>query len=155
MAYSIVLTLHSFVRWVLVVVAVVALVRAFSGWLGKQEWTTLDSRLGVLLSSSADLQMLLGLILYIFLSPLTQAAFKDFGAAMSDPVLRYWGVEHIVMLFAAVVLIHIGQTMAKRAEAALKYKWVAIFLGLALLAMLVAIPWPFLPVGSGRPWIRL
>jgi hypothetical protein len=155
MVYSIVLTLHSFVRWVLVILAVVAVVRAFSGWLGKKEWTTLDSRLGVLLSSSADLQMLLGLILYIFLSPLTQAAFKDFGAAMSDPVLRYWGVEHIVMLFAAVVLIHIGQTMAKRAEAALKYKWVAIFLGLALLVMLVAIPWPFLPVGSGRPWIRL
>jgi hypothetical protein len=155
MLYSIVLTLHSFVRWVLVIVAVVAVVRAFAGWLGKKEWTALDSRLGVLLSSSADLQMLLGLILYIFLSPLTQAAFKNFGGAMSVPVLRYWGVEHIVMLFAAVVLIHIGQMMAKRAEPALKYKWAAIFLGLALLAMLVAIPWPFLAVGSGRPWIRL
>ena len=45
--------------------------------------------------------------------------------------------------------------MAKRAEPVLKYKWAAIFLGLALLAMLVAIPWPFLAVGSGRPWIRL
>jgi len=155
MLYSIVLTLHSFVRWVLVIVAVIAVVRALAGWLGKKEWTALDSRLGILLSSSADLQMLLGLILYIFLSPLTQAAFKDFGAAMSNPGLRYWGVEHIVMLFAAVVLIHIGQTMAKRAEGALKYKRAAIFLGLALLAMLVAIPWPFLPVGSGRPWIRL
>ena len=155
MLYFIVLTLHSFVRWVLVIVAVVAVVRAFAGWLGKKEWTALDSRLGVLLSSSADLQMLLGLILYIFLSPLTQAAFKDFGAAMSDPVLRYWGVEHIFMLFAAVVLIHVGQAMAKRAEAALKYKWVAIFFGLAALAMLVSIPWPFLPVGSGRPWFRL
>ena len=107
------------------------------------------------MSSSADLQMLLGLILYIFLSPLTQAVFRDVGAAMSDPVLRYWGVEHIVMLFAAVVLIHVGQAMAKRAEAALKYKWAAIFFGLAMLAMLVAIPWPFLAVGSGRPWIRL
>src|SRR5512136_2474965 len=122
MAYSIVLTLHSFVRWVLVIVAVIAVVRAFSGWLGKKEWAALDSQLGVLLSSSADVQMLLGLILYIFLSPLTQAVFKDFGAAMSDPALRYWGVEHIGMLFAAVVLIHIGQMMAKRAEAALKYK---------------------------------
>ena len=155
MVYSIVLTLHSFVRWILVIVAVVAVVRAFAGWLGKKEWTVLDSRLGVLLSSSADVQMLLGLILYIFLSPLTQAAFKDFGAAMSDPVLRYWGVEHIVMLAAAVVLIHVGQAMARRAEAALKYKWAAIFFGLAMLAMLVAIPWPFLAVGSGRPWIRL
>ena len=155
MLYSIVLILHSFVRWVLVSVAVVAVVRAFAGWLGKKEWTALDSRLGVLLSSSADLQMLLGLILYIFLSPLTQAAFRDFGGAMSDPVLRYWGVEHIVMLFAAVILIHVGQTMARRAEMGLKYKWVSIFFGLAVLAMLVAIPWPFLVVGSGRPWIRL
>ncbi len=155
MLYSIALLFHSFVRWVLIIVAVIAVVRAFAGWLGKKEWTALDSRLGVLLSSSADVQMLLGLILYIFLSPLTQAAFKDFGAAMTDSMLRYWGVEHIGMLFAAVVLIHMGQTMAKRAAAALKHKWAAIFLGLALLAMLVAIPWPFLAVGSGRPWIRL
>jgi hypothetical protein len=123
--------------------------------LGKKEWTALDSRLGVVLSSSADLQMLLGLILYIFLSPFTQAVFKDFGAAMSDPLRRYWGVEHIVMLFAAVALIHVGQAMAKRAEAALKYKWAGIFFGLAALAMLVAIPWPFLAVGNGRPWMRL
>jgi hypothetical protein len=155
MAYSIVLTLHSFVRWVLVIAAVVAVARAFAGWLGKKEWAALDGQLGMLLSSAADLQMLLGLALYIFLSPLTQAVFRNFGAAMSDPVLRYWGVEHIAMLFAAVVLIHIGQMMARRAQAALKYKWVSIFFGLALLAMLVAIPWPFLPVGSGRPWIRL
>ena len=155
MLYSVVLTLHSFVRWVLVIVAVVAVVRALAGWLGKKEWTALDSRLGVLLSSSADLQMLLGLVLYIFLSPLTQAVFKDFGAVMSDPLLRYWGVEHIVMLAAAVALIHVGQAMTKRAEATLKYKWAGIFFGLAALAMLVAIPWPFLPVGSGRPWIRL
>ncbi len=155
MVYSIVLILHSFVRWVLVIVAVVAVVRAFAGWLGKKEWTASDSRLGVLLASSADLQMLLGLILYIFLSPLTQAVFKDFGAAMSDPALRYWGVEHIFLLFAAVVLIHIGQAMAKRAEAAPKYKWMAIFVGLAVLVILVAIPWPFLAVGSERPWLRL
>jgi len=48
MAYSIILTLHSFVRWVLVIVAVVAVVRAFAGWLGKKEWTALDSRWGPL-----------------------------------------------------------------------------------------------------------
>jgi len=154
MAYSIVIVLHSLVRWVLVIVTIVAVARALAGWLGRKEWAALDSRLGVILSSSADLQMLLGLILYIFLSPLTQAVFKDFGAAMSDPVLRYWGVEHIFMLFVAVVLIHVGQMMAKRAGAAAKYKWAAIFYGLAMLAMLVAIPWPFLAVGSGRPWLR-
>ena len=155
MLYSIVLILHSFVRWVLVIVAAVAVARALAGWLGKKEWTVADSRLGMLLSASADVQMLLGLGLYLFLSPLTQPAFKDFGAAMSNPALRYCGVEHIFIMVVAVVLIHLGQTLSKRAATAVKYKWAAIFFGLALVAMLAAIPWPFLAMGSGRPWLRV
>jgi hypothetical protein len=152
--YSFVLTLHSLLRWVVVILAVVTVVRAFGGWFGKKEWTTLDGRLGMLSSISIDLQLLVGLILYIFLSPLTKGAFQDFGAAMSDQVLRFWAVEHIFWMVLALILMHVGRAISKRAVGATsKHRRAAIFFGLATLAILFAIPWPFL--SYGRPLIRL
>jgi hypothetical protein len=152
--YPFILTLHSILRWVVLILAVVAVVRALVGWFGKKEWTALDDRLGMLLSGSMDLQVLLGFILYIFLSPFTQTTFQDFGAAMSNELLRYWSVEHVLLMILALILIHVGRATSKVAEEATsKHRRAAIFFGLAMLAILLAIPWPFLPYG--RPLIRL
>jgi len=153
--YSIVLTLHSLVRWIVVILALAAVVRAFIGWLGKQAWTPLDDRLGMWYTISLDVQLLLGLVLYIFLSPLAQAAFRDFGAAMSNPVLRFFAVEHILTMVVAVILAHVGRALSRRAtEAQARHRRAVILYGLATLVILVAVPWPFM-TGVGRPWIRL
>ena len=152
--YPIMLTLHSILRWVVLIVAIVAVVRALVGWLGKNEWTALDDTLGTMLSGSMDLQVLLGIILYIFLSPFTKSVFQDFGAAMSDGRLRYWSVEHVFLMIVALVLIHAGRATSKRAEEATKkHRLAFIFFGLATLAILIAIPWPF--YSYGRPLLRL
>ena len=151
---TIVLTLHSLLRWVVLILAVVTVVRAFSGWLGKKEWAALDNRLGSFFSSSMDLQLLLGLILYILLSPITRSALQNFGAAMSDAVLRFWATEHVFSMVAAVVLAHVGRALSKRATPdTSKHRRAAIWFALATLAILIAIPWPFLTYG--RPLIRL
>ena len=140
--YSVVLFLHSWVRWIVAVAAVVAVARALYGWLGKKGWAKLDDQLGLLFSTSLDVQMLLGLILYIFLSPITRAAFKNFGAAMSDGTLRFFAVEHILYMVIAVVLGHVGRTLSKKAtQATAKHRIAAILFGLATLAILLAIPW--------------
>lgn len=152
--YSILLTLHSLLRWIVVILAVVTVMRALAGWFGKKQWTAMDGRLGMFSSVSVDLQFLLGLALYIFLSPLTKQAFQDFGAAMSNGLLRYWAVEHIFWMVLALILMHVGRASSKRAEGSTrKHRRVAIFFGLATLAILFAIPWPFL--SYGRPLIRL
>jgi len=140
--YPVVLFLHSWVRWIVAVAAVVAVARALYGWLGKKGWAKLDDQLGLLFSTSLDVQMLLGLILYIFLSPITRAAFKNFGAAMSDGTLRFFAVEHILYMVIAVVLGHVGRTLSKKAtQATAKHRIAAILFGLATLAILLAIPW--------------
>ena len=140
--YSVVLFLHSWVRWIVMIAAVVAIVRAFYGWLGKKGWAKLDDQLGLLFSTSLDVQMLLGLILYIFLSPITQAAFKNLGAAMSDATLRFFTLEHLLYMLVAVVLGHVGRALSKKAtEPVAKHRMAAILFGLATLAILLAIPW--------------
>jgi hypothetical protein len=152
--YPLILTLHSILRWIVLILAVVAFVRALVGWLGQKEWTALDNRFGMLLSASTDLQVLLGIILYIFLSPITTTAFRDLGTAMGNELQRFWTLEHVLLMIVALILIHAGRATSKSAEGARsKHKRAAIFFGLAILVILIAIPWPFL--SYGRPLIRL
>ena len=101
-----------------------------------------------------DAQMLLGLLLYGLLSPYTAAAMNDFGAAMRDPVLRFWAVEHLTLMLSAVILAHLGRVLARKTdEVDKKRKRFLICFGLALLLMLLGMPWP--GMASGRPLFRV
>jgi hypothetical protein len=91
------------------------------------------------------LQLLLGLLLYFGLSPITKAAFADFGAAMKDTTLRLYAVEHFITMIAAVALIQVGRILSKKAsDDASKFKKMAIYTTIALLLMLSRMPnWKF------------
>lgn len=136
------LHLHDTLRWLLLLSLVVTLVKYISGWLGNQPWKKLDNILAIVFTSLMDLQLLAGLILYFFLSPVTKMAFNDFGAAMKNPDLRFYAVEHFLMMLIAVVLVHIGRAKSKKAKTdTAKFKTATIFFLIALVIMLVAIPW--------------
>ena len=141
--YLFILILHNLVRWLILIAALVAIVKAVAGWSGKREWTKADNLAGLLYISMLDLNVLLGLILYVFLSPLTtQAIFNDFGAAMSDRILRFFAVEHLAGMIIALVLAHIGRSASKRAVAAVRqHRTAAIWYTISLLIILVSIPW--------------
>ena len=148
--YSIVLLLHSWIRWLAVLagpLATAAAIRKDSVGLARAQ------RLGFIFMIALDLQLLLGLLLYGVLSPFTTQAMSDFGAAMRDPVLRYWAVEHFALMLSAAVLVHVGRVLARKAASAeQKRKRLLICFGLATLLMLVGIPWPGTP--NGRELFR-
>jgi hypothetical protein len=151
--YPIMLAVHSALRWIVVITAVAAVARAVHGWLSQREWTTSDRWWGILFSSGMDLQALLGFILYGFLSPMSRAALRDVGAALSDPTLRYWGIEHIGLMAVALGLVHAGRALSERASrASAQHRRAAMFFTLATLLIVSATPWPFLP--HGRPLLR-
>jgi hypothetical protein len=103
--------------------------------------------------STLDLQLLLGLALYVWLSPLTSVAMQDFGSAMGNPVLRFWAVEHLTGMMVAIVLAHIGRVRVRKAtDSVRRHKLAAVFAGLALLAILATIPWP--GTAAARPLLR-
>ncbi len=112
--YGLMLALHSLARWAVLLVGVWAVIRAISGWLGRKPWGPDDDRAGSLFAMSVDLQFLLGLLLYLFFSPITRAAFSDFGLAMRTSALRFWAVEHVATMVLAVALVHIGRVRARR-----------------------------------------
>jgi len=136
------LHLHNTLRWLLLVVLVITLVKYLAGWLGNQSWKKTDNILGVVFTSLMDLQLLVGLALYFFISPITTLALSDFGAAMKDADLRFYAVEHFAMMLIAVVLVHIGRAKAKKAKVDRnKFKTAFIFFAIALVVILAAIPW--------------
>lgn len=152
--YSLTLTLHNLSRWLVLGFGVWALVRAFGGWFGRCNWNRLDDRAGLAFVSIIDLQLLLGLVLYFLFSPFPAIAFQNFGAAMSDRMVRYFAVEHLVMMVLALALAHIGRALVKKAvDPVVKHKRAALWFLAALLVILAAVPWPFLNLG--RPWLRL
>lgn len=150
--YPLVLALHSWLRWVVLVLLLLALARAVAGR-GGRPWTAADNAAGKWLGIAFDIQFTLGLLLYIFLSPITRIAFTDFGGAMANSGLRFFAVEHVVGMFIAMALVHVGKAKIRKADApARRHTLAMIFFGLALLVMLASIPWPGMP--AGRPLFR-
>jgi hypothetical protein len=140
--YTGLLHTHNLFRWLVLIVIVLAVVFAFIGWFKKRDWTKKDNITGLILTIFMDIQFLVGIILYAFVSPLTKAAFSDFGAAMKNSALRFYAVEHILLMIIALVLVHIGRSKSKKAVAPWKkHRVAAIYYGIALVLILAAIPW--------------
>jgi hypothetical protein len=141
-------------RWIVFLAAILALVNAVRSLKAPSD-TKLPGRLyDTLFMASVDLQLLFGLILYFGASPFTRDALEDFGAAMSNSQLRFWAVEHPFGMLVAIAFVRIGRIVAGKAatpESARKKR--LIWFVLAILVMLVTIPWPGMP--NGRPLFRL
>jgi len=149
--YSTVLFLHSWVRWLALVAGVGATFAALGA--GGAALSRAE-RWGRIFMIALDVQMLLGLLLYGLLSPYTAAALKDFGAAMREPVLRFWAVEHLTMMLAAVIVAHVGKVLARKAtDPAKKRMRLLLCFGVALLLVLLGMPWP--GRATARPLFRV
>jgi hypothetical protein len=151
--YGLVLLLHSLLRWAVLLTGVVAAARAITGWRSGRPWTLADDRAAVWFTIALDTQVLLGLLLYFALSPITRAALQDFGGAMANASLRYWAAEHVFGMVTALVLAHAGRARIRRVgNDARRHKVAAVFFTLALLAIIASVPWP--GMAYGRPLLR-
>lgn len=152
--YPTVLTIHSLLRWIILLAGLLAVARACAGWTGGRSWTATDNRAGIWFTAVLDLQLLVGLLLYLALSPLTQLAMADPAAAMQSSGLRFWLVEHPLGVVIGLVFAHVGRVRIRRANTdRSRHRVAAIFFGVALLALLLSTPWPGTPAGRPLlPW---
>lgn len=150
--YPTVLALHSWLRWFVLLAGLIALVRAVSGWASGRAWTGADHRAGAVFVGLLDLQLVLGLLLYAWLSPITWTALTDMAAAMRNPMLRYWAVEHVFGMLLALAVVHVGRARLRRAPDGRRHRIAALSIGVGLLVILASIPWP--GMASARPLLR-
>ncbi len=146
--YLIVLMLHSWIRWVAFVGGVGTTLAALMNRERTAEGWSLVTMIAL------DLQLLLGLLLYLVVSPNMREINAHFGEAMQNPQLRFWAVEHLTAMLAAIILAHVGRVIARHAQtASAKRGRLLVCFGLATILMIVGMQWP----GSrgGRPLFRV
>jgi len=132
---------HSLLRYVLLLLLLIVIYKSFTGK-GKRPFTDVDKRLGTLTVLTAHFQLLIGLGLFFLKDWHSQ--FSNMANVMSNPVLRFFAVEHMVGMLIAILLLTIGNAKAKRAASDdKKFSLLAWFFTIALVIIFISIPWPF------------
>ena len=145
--YIFLVHLHSILRWFLLAFIVMAIILSFSKKNGAPGRGFSSLAAGLWSMAIAHIQLIIGLVLYFISSKVIFDA-----STMKSPVLRFYTVEHILVMLIAIVLITIGYVKAKRAaEPGKRNRTLLIYFIIALLLILSRIPWPFLGYGGG--WI--
>lgn len=152
--YNILLSLHSILRWVIILLAILAIVRSGSGMTAGKPFGPGDKKTGLFLMIAAHTTLLVGLYLWLF-GPLGLANIRNlgFGEVMKDRAYRFFAVEHLVGMLIAIVLITVGRGASKKnIPDRAKHKRTFWFILVALLIILASVPWPFM-TEIGRPWL--
>lgn len=145
--------LHNFLRWVILILLLVSIIKAYTGWKGKRTFAAGDKKIWLFTMISAHITLLLGLY---------QVALGRYGfftttlpegtSVMKDTFYRFFWVEHPLGMIIAITLITLGHGMAKKPLSdEVKYKKAFIYFLLALVVIFATIPWPFREI-VGRPW---
>lgn len=139
--YTTLLSIHSIVRWFILIVFIYAIIRAFYGLLLKKEFSKTDNKVLFVTALLAHIQLLVGVWLY-FISPIVSFFIHNFPVAVKQNEFRFFGMEHGLTMLLAIILITIGSSLAKRKETSKsKFKTIALWYGLSLVLILIAIPY--------------
>src|SRR5258708_35548233 len=107
------LHLHSFLRWVILLLALIAIYKSYVGMTAGKPFTAGDKKTGLFLMIAAHTTLLIGLVQWI-VGPwgLKNIENMGFGAVMKDQVARFYGVENLMGMIIAIVLITIGRCVS-------------------------------------------
>lgn len=151
--YSLLIFFHSLFRWLVVISLVFATYTAWRGWLTQKPFTKTDNVLRHWTATIAHIQLAIGLTLY-FQSPVVKYFISNVKEAVHDTEFLFFGLIHITLMLAAIVILTIGSSLAKRKKTDLeKHKTIAVYFLIALFIIFIAIPWPFSPLAN-RPYLR-
>lgn len=143
------LAVHNILRWVIVIFGILTIVLIYSGLFNKKTWSKGVERITTFFAISLDVQLVVGLLLYFVFSSLTKTMFADISAAMQNSTLRFFGVEHVLVMIPAIIFAHIGKSIGKKMLSdEEKFKRAAIFFSFSVLLVILGIPWatrPLLP----------
>ena len=151
--YTTVLAIHSLVRWLVLASLLFAIFCAFNGWSSKRSFSRVDNSVRHWTATMAHIQLIFGLVLY-FISPIVNYFLHNFNDAVHRREIRFFGMEHSLMMVIAIVVITIGSARAKRKLTdPEKFKTMALWFSAGLLIILSSVPWAFSPLIS-RPYFR-
>ncbi len=134
--YNALLHAHSGFRWIILALLVYAVYNAFTR---KNIYEKKDKMVYLFTMISLHIMLLVGLALNFMSNKVNYAS-----GFMKDATLRFFGMEHLIGMLLAIVLITLGRRKAENAvEAAQKQKIIRVYYTIGLIIILAMIPWPF------------
>lgn len=138
---------HSGLRWVVLILLIVTSFKAIAGAMGKKTYLAGDRKLASFTVMFFHLQVVLGFILFF------GNKWHSLIGEMKEASIRFFTIEHTIMMLLAAVLLTIGSAKAKRASSdEKKHKTIAWMFTISLILVLAAIPWPFRAMFAERGW---
>lgn len=135
--------LHSANRYILLALLLTVIIISFNKWKGKKEYTPQDDKLNLLTFIFTHLQLLIGFVLYF-----TSGMVQFNGDTMANKIIRFFTVEHMIGMLIAITLITIARIKGKKiTDAVRRHKLTFTYYLIALLIIIVSVPWPFRNVG--------
>ena len=141
--------LHNLLRWVILICLLVAVLKSYTAWQKKQAFAASDRKLWLITMISAHITLLLGIYQWLFGRYGVFVTDLPAGTkVMKDTFYRFFWIEHPSIMIIAIVLITLGRGMAKKSVPdPVKYKKAFWYFFIALVLILVAVPWPFREIG--------
>lgn len=145
--------LHNLLRWIIVILLLVSIVKAYTGWTSKKIFAASDKKVWLFTMIASHITLLLGLYQVamgrygIFTTQLPEGT-----SFMKDKFYRFFWMEHPITMIGAIVFITLAHGMSKKAVAdEVKYKKAFYFFLIAAILLLAGVPWPFRGEIIGRP----
>lgn len=131
--------MHSLLRWVILILLIYTLIRSFQGKAGKE---------ARFLTITSHIMLLLGLAQWFLGSwGLKLIQNVGMGGVMKDSAQRFFAVEHTLTMIIAIALITVGGVSVRKGKSNAKWMYLV-----ALILILLRIPWPFMEAGIARGW---
>lgn len=146
------LYLHSYVRWILLVLLLITIVKAFIGWKKNELFSNSDKIRLLSTMIIAHTTLLIG-IYQVFAGRfgILNTELEAGQSFMKDRFYRFYWMEHPLLMVLAIIVITIAYKTSKKAIANdVKMKKIFFYSFFALIFILAAIPWPF-RAAIGRP----
>ena len=129
---------HSGLRWLVLLSILTAIIVSILN-LQKSEIQKKQKMIYLIGLIFSHTQLLIGIVLY-FTS--NKVVFSS--GIMGDKIVRFFTVEHSLGMILSIILITIGYSKSKKMQSHRKIAW---FYSIALLLIIVSIPWPFRDLG--------
>lgn len=150
--YAGLLHLHNLLRWVILILIVIAIFKAFTGMNTSKPYDRSDRKTALFLMIAAHTTLLIGLYQWI-MGPwgLRNIRALGMGEIMKNGVYRFWAIEHLTGMIIAIILITIGRRVVKQniSDRAKHKRSFWLFL-IAFFIILLSVPWPW-RADIGRP----
>ena len=145
--YNALVHAHSGLRWIAIGLLLFAIFNALkSQTSGRYEKK--DKMINLFAMVFLHIQLLIGLGLF-FINDMSKISYSE--GWMKNGMLRFFGLEHILGMLLAIIIVTIGRKKAEKLTGTRdKHRKIMVFYTIGLILIIASIPWPFREALGGK-----